>query len=122
MKKDYIQQLQIRAFSLGCIIALILGLWQLKFGLGLLLGLIISQINFLIRQNYVDELLFRGSFALSLFMFNTMLNYGLMILAFTIAVIWPQYFSIYMVGLGLLVLKLVLYLSEVKSKKKGSRP
>lgn len=119
MKKNYIRQIQTRAFFIGYGLALALSFWQLKYGLGLIVGVAVSQINFLLHQNYVDELLFREHFTLSLFIFNAMINYGLMILAFLTAIVWPHLFSIYMVALGLVMIKLVVYVSEVKLKKKG---
>lgn len=119
MKQDYTKTMSIKTLVIGSIIAFALGLWQINYGLGLFLGLMVGQLNYYLTVDYVDALFFKEKFVVSSFIFYAVINYGLMILAFLLSVTFPNWVSIYMVALGLIMLKLVIYIKEIGFYKKG---
>lgn len=119
MKQDYVKQISKIAIIVGILASVILGLFRLNLGLGLFVGLFVGQVNLLMTTNYVDNLFFNGSFSTSSFLLYAVINYGLMILAFLLSMLYPNLVNIYMVALGLLMLKLVVYIKEIVFYKKG---
>src|SRR5690606_34097088 len=113
MKQDYLQQLSKTTFIVGFIASVVLGLIQLRLGVGLFIGLIVGMFNLWMTTNYVDQLMIKTKFVLSFFLFYAVINYGLMILALLLSVIYPNWVSIYMVAIGLVMLKLVMFIKEI---------
>lgn len=119
MKQEYTKSMSVTTFIIGSILAIGFGIWQINYGLGLFLGLFVGQVNFYLTTNYIDNLFFKERFETSSFIFYAVINYGLMILAFLLSVTFPNWVSIYMVALGLIMLKLVIYIKEIGFYKKG---
>ncbi len=121
MKSDYINRTSLTGLILGISISIALSFFGIRYGVGFLVGIVIGQINLRLTINYVDNLLFEGKFAKMSFLIYVLFNYGLMILAFFLSVIYPQWINIYMVALGLIMLKLVIYFKEIVLYKTGGR-
>jgi len=119
MKKDYTKTMAIKTFIIGSLASIILSFWQINYGLGLFIGLMVGMMNLYLTANYVDALFFKEKFVVSSFIFYAVINYGLMILAFLLSVSFPNWVSIYMVALGLIMLKLAIYIKEIGFYKKG---
>jgi hypothetical protein len=119
MKQDYIKEMSKKTLIIGGLASVVLGLFQYNLGIGLLIGLVVGRLNLWGTTNYVDNLLFNRDFVLSSFLLYTVLNYGLMISAFLLSVLFPNWVNIYMVALGLFMLKLVVYVKEIAYFKKG---
>lgn len=119
MKQEYTKAMSRKTLYVGLALAFVLSFIHIKYGLGLLVGLVVGQINYYFTANYVDNLFFEGRFVVSSFIVYAVVNYGLMILAFLLSVFLPSFVSIYMVALGLIMLKLVIYFVEIVLYKKG---
>lgn len=119
MKQDYMQQTAQTTVLIGSVIALVLGIVKLNLGIGLLLGILVGWLNLQITSHYIDKLFFKGEFKIASFLLYAIINYGLMILVFLLSVLLPNWVSIYMVALGLFMLRLVMYAKEAIVIKKG---
>lgn len=119
MKQEYVKATSKTTLIVGIIASVVLGIFQVNLGIGLLLGLLVGFANLWVTTNYVDNLLFKEKFSISTFLLYAVVNYGLMILAFLLSVLYPNWVSIYMVALGLAMLKLVVYVKEIAFYKKG---
>lgn len=119
MKQDYMQQTAQTTVLIGSVIALVLGIVKLNLGIGLLLGILVGWLNLQITSHYIDKLFFKGEFKIVSFLLYAIINYGLMILVFLLSVLLPNWVSIYMVALGLFMLRLVMYAKEAIVIKKG---
>jgi hypothetical protein len=119
MKQDYMKQTARITLYIGSGVALILGLFYRNLGIGLFLGLLVGEANLWVTSNYVDNLFFKGEFTIISFILYALLNYSLMILAFLLSVLYPNWVNIYMVAVGLFMLKLVMYARELLFYKKG---
>lgn len=119
MKQDYINKASKTTVVIGVIASIVLGLIRLNLGIGLLLGLMVGFANLWVTTNYIDNLLFKEKFTISTFLMYAVVNYGLMISAFLLSVFIPNWVNIYMVALGLVMLKLVVYVKELVFYKKG---
>lgn len=119
MKDVYIDKIKKVSFIVGVILSI--GLWfvGVRYALGFFVGVLIGQINLRLTINYVNNLFFEGSFVIGSFILYAVVNYGLMILAFFLSVMYPMWLNIYMVALGLIMLKLVIYFKEIALYKKG---
>lgn len=88
---------------------------------GLWLGFGVALINLMLTNRYIDDLFFKEKFTILSFALYLLSNYGLYILAFVIAVNLTAWFNIYMVAVGLVVIKCSIYIRHFMLFKKGAK-
>ncbi len=117
---DFLENIAKKTALCGFLAGLLLLFWRLDVGLGLWLGVIVGQISLRLSAYYYDQLLFQGQFKWMGFIFFALLNYGMMGLALYFGIIFTKIFNIYMVAVGLVMVKYGVYVAEIHiSKRKG---
>lgn len=117
---DFLENIAKKTALYGFLAGLLLLFWRLDVGLGLWLGVIVGQISLRLSAYYYDQLLFQGQFKWMGFIFFALLNYGMMGLALYFGIIFTKIFNIYMVAVGLVMVKYGVYVAEIHiSKRKG---
>jgi hypothetical protein len=117
---DFLKNIVNKTAIYGFLAGLILMFWRIDFGLGLWLGILVGQITLRLSAYYYDQLLFQGQFKWMGFIFFAIVNYGLMALALYFGIIFTKIFNIYLVAVGLVMVKYGVYVAEIHiSKRKG---
>jgi hypothetical protein len=117
---DFLKNIVNKTAIFGFLAGLILMFWRIDFGLGLWLGILVGQITLRLSAYYYDQLLFQGQFKWMGFIFFAIVNYGLMALALYFGIIFTKIFNIYLVAVGLVMVKYGVYVAEIHiSKRKG---
>jgi hypothetical protein len=117
---DFLKNIVNKTAIYGFLAGLILMFWRIDFGLGLWLGLLVGQITLRLSAYYYDQLLFQGQFKWMGFIFFAILNYGLMALSLYFGIIFTKIFNIYLVAVGLVMVKYGVYVAEIHiPKRKG---
>lgn len=93
-------------------LGLILVFVQPSFAFGLWLGSVAGVINMLITSNYYADLLFEEEFSAVKYGLFFLIKLVLISGSLYLGVVFPNYVNIFMVALGLIMLKLSLYVTE----------
>ena len=105
-----------RGIKVTLIISMMLGLIlmfiQLSFAFGLWLGSVAGLINMLITSSYYADLLFEEEFSVVKYGLFFLIKLGFISGSLYLGIIFPNYVNIFMVALGLIMLKLCLYVTE----------
>jgi hypothetical protein len=117
---EFLENVAKKTAIIGFIIGLFLLFWRIDFGLGLWLGIFVAQVTLRLSAYYYDQMLFQGKFKWMGFIFFAILNYGLMGLALYFGIIFTKIFNIYLVAVGLVMVKYGMYVAEIHiPKRKG---
>ena len=109
------------AIVFSLVIGVVLLFFQPSLAFGLWLGLIVAIGNTTITNRYIDHLFFEEKFTIFTFGLYILSNYGLYILAFFTSVWVSWLFNIYMVALGLVMIKCTIYVRHFLMFKKGAK-
>ena len=105
-----------RGIKVTLIISMMLGLIlmfiQLSFAFGLWLGSVAGLINMLITSSYYADLLFEEEFSVVKYGLFFLIKLGFISGSLYLGIVFPNYVNIFMVALGLIMLKLCLYVTE----------
>lgn len=115
---EFLENIVNKTAIYGFIVGLVLLFWRIDFGLGLWLGLFVGQVTLRLSAYYYDQLLFQGQFKIMGFIFFAILNFGLMGLALYFGIIFTKIFNIYLVAVGLVMVKYGVYVSEIHISKR----
>lgn len=117
---EFLENVAKKSAIYGFLIGLILLFWRIDFGLGLWLGVAVGQVTLRLSAYYYDQLLFQGQFKWMGFVFFALINYGLMGLALYFGIIFTKIFNIYLVAIGLIMVKYGVYVAQIHiPKRKG---
>ncbi len=106
------------AFWVSIVLGVILFVFNRPLTYGLWLGTIVGQINVRLTASYYDNLLFQGEFRVGSYLWMFFINTALMAGSLYVGGRYPALFNVFMVALGLVMVKLVLYVLEWRMYRK----
>lgn len=110
---EFLEGIAKKSAWFGFLVGLVLLYWRVEFGLGLWLGVFVGQVTLRLSAYYYDQMLFQGQFKWMGFIFFAVLNYGMMALALYFGIIFTKIFNIYMVAVGLVMVKYGVYVEQL---------
>ena len=117
---EFLENIAKKTAIIGFLIGFVLLFWRIDFGFGLWLGVAVGQVTLRLSAYYYDQLLFQGKFKWMGFIYFALLNYGLMGLSLYFGIIFTKIFNIYLVAIGLIMVKYGVYVTQIHmSKRKG---